>query len=139
MYHKLLLKKHRETLHPHHIYQIGVLFYFLVGAVLFFLYYIFIEKKHLDMSVAQWYFVIPWLIAYAAINLRLRSHIRVYERIAPMKRPVVHWAILGIVLLLIHAQPIDYERIYSMDIAFSIFSLFLADSYWDFKKITLFQ
>jgi hypothetical protein len=35
-------------------------------------------------------------------------------------------------------EPNDLKRIYSVDFAFFIFTLLLADSYWDFKKMKLF-
>jgi len=49
--------------------------------------------------------------------------------------------LLGITLIAFHLQPQDdyLEKIQALDISFAIFSLFLADGYWDFKKIKLFK
>lgn len=87
----------------------------------------------------QWYFIIPWMIGYTFYCLKLRSKIRVYERISPQKRHIGYWILLGISIIMIHLEPTNLERIYAIDFAFIIFSLFLADSYWDFQKLKLFN
>jgi len=127
---------HKHYLHPHHIYQLEVIFLFVVGVFLLFPYWMLVEEYHLDMTVWQWYFLIPWMIFFTLYSLYQRSKISPEERVSPLKRPIAHWVLLGISLIAFHMQPIDYERMYGIDIAFIIFSLFLADSYWDFRNLS---
>lgn len=53
-----------------------------------------------------------------------------------MKRPIIHWIILGISIVYLAAQPNDLEKMRSLNYAFIIFSLFVADGYWDFVKLS---
>lgn len=91
------------------------------------------------MTIWQWYFIIPWMTGYTFYCLKLRSKIKAYERISPQKRHIGYWILLGISIIMIHLEPTDLERIYAIDFAFIIFSIFLADSYWDFQKLKLFN
>jgi hypothetical protein len=40
--------------------------------------------------------------------------------------------LLGIALIAYQLEPVNLARYYSVDIPFAVFTLFLADSYWDF-------
>jgi hypothetical protein len=133
----MFISHHR--LHEHHIYQLEVIFLFVFGFFLLIPYYLIIQEINLDLTIWQWYFVIPWMAFYCFYSLKQRGKIPNNERISPLKRPIGHWVLLGILLIAYHLQPIDYEQMYSIDIAFMIFSLFLADSYWDFEKLKLFS
>jgi len=84
------------------------------------------------MTVYQWYFTIPWTAIFVAWGLTLRGKIPQGERITPLKRPIVHWVLLGIAIIAYQLEPVNLERYYSFDLTFVIFTLFLADSYWDF-------
>lgn len=120
---------------PHHRYQIEIILLFVAGFFLFIPYFIFIEELFLDMQVWQWAFFYPWVTFYVLYSLKTRKTITKYEQINPLKRPVVHWVLLGISLIVLHQQPADPTDLQSLDLMFGIFSLFLADSYWDFKDI----
>ncbi len=124
--------KSHKHLHPHHIYQLEVIFLFVIGFLLFFTYFLVIEKYQLDMTVYQWYFTIPWTLLFAAWGLKLRGRIPKGERISPLKRPIVHWILLGMAIIAYQLEPMNLERYYSFDLTFIVFTLFLADSYWDF-------
>ncbi|MFA4831378.1 MAG: hypothetical protein WC862_04425 [Patescibacteria group bacterium] len=132
------MKLSHHRLHPRHIYQLEIIFLFAAGIFLMFPYYLLVEEYRLDMTVWQWYYIIPWMIFYTLYGLKQRAKIPADERISPLKRPIGHWMLLGITIIMIHLQPINLERIYGIDAAFAILSLFLADSYWDFKKLKLF-
>ncbi len=79
----------------------------------------------------------PFLIFYTVYCLKERSKIGPEERVSPLKRPIGHWVLLGIMLIAFHLQPQDdyLEKIQALNIAFAVFSLFLADGYWDFEKV----
>jgi len=134
----MIVSHHRYRLHAHHIYQLEIILLFAFGFFLLVPYYLLMRELNLDMTDAQWYFVLPWLIFYSIYCLRLRSKIPNNERIKPANRHIAHWVLLGILLIIYHLQPIDYEKMYSVDIMFMVFSVFLADSYWDFEKLKLF-
>ena len=86
----------------------------------------------LDIATYQWYFTIPWTIVYTLSCLWLRSNVPPGDQIAPLKRPLVHWVLLGILLIAYQTVPTDLSRLYSFDIPFIVFTLFMADAYWDF-------
>ncbi|MBU2542800.1 hypothetical protein KJ785_04550 [Patescibacteria group bacterium] len=133
---RFLSYKHHENFPQHHHYQIAVIFLFVFGIFLFVPYYLVIDEFNLNMNDYQWYFFIPFLIFFTVYCLKERSKIKPEERVNPMKRPIGHWILLGITLIAFHIKPQDnyLEKIQALDISFAIFSLFLADGYWDFKK-----
>ncbi|MBD3311509.1 MAG: hypothetical protein GF349_03365 [Candidatus Magasanikbacteria bacterium] len=129
-----------HVMSPHHHYQMTVIFLFVFGFFLVIPYYQLVNILQYDIQTWQWYFFWPWLIFYCLYCLVQRSKITRKEMLNPLKRPIMHWVLLGITIVLIHTQKeTNLTDIYSLDIAFSVFSLFLADSYWDFKKINLFK
>lgn len=121
-----------KRLHPHHIYQLEVIFLFFLGFLLFFAYAVMVNTYNLDMTSYQWYFTLPWAVIYSLWCLHIRNKIPPGERISPLKRPVGHWMLLGIALIAYQLEPVNLARYYSVDIPFAVFTLFLADSYWDF-------
>ena len=132
---KFVSYKHHD-LTAHHHYQITVIFLFIFLIFLFVPFYFLVEEYHLDLQEYQWYFFIPMLIFYTVYCLKERGKIEPGERIDPLKRPIMHWVLLGISLIILHLQPQEnhLEKITALNWAFLIFSLFMADSYWDFKK-----
>jgi len=130
--------KHTD-LEPHHKYQLEVIFLFVAGFFLFFPYYYVIEDVlSLDMDVLQWYFFFPWALFYVLFSLHTRATVPKKERIAPIKRPIGHWILLGIAIVALQVHDYAITPLYSLDIIYIIGSLFLADSYWDFtdrKKV----
>ncbi len=137
---KFISYKH-HYLSPHHHYQMAVIFLFFFLLLLFIPYHIFTQELNLDMQEYQWYFFIPMTIFYAIYCLVERGRIGEEERVNSLKRPIVHWVLLGISLiaLQLHPQENYLEKITALNFVFAVFSLFLADSYWDFKKIKFFR
>ena len=133
---KFISYKYRDIPNHHH-YQMAVIFLFVFGVFLFVPYYLVVDEFNLNMNDYQWYFFIPFLIFYTVYCLKQRSKIGPEERVSPLKRPIGHWILLGIMLIAFHLQPQDdyLEKIQALNIAFAVFSLFLADGYWDFKKV----
>lgn len=126
-----MLQQHHE-LCPHHRYQLEVIFLFVFGFFLLFPYYLLIEELGLETELWQWAFSAPWILFYSWYSLATRDKIPKSERRRPMKRPIGHWILLGLALLLLHLQPTNLKNLYSFDLMFAAFTLFLADSYWDF-------
>lgn len=120
---------------PHHHYQLTVIFLFIFGFFLFFPFYLIIKNFALDGQTWQWYFFFPWMIFYIIYCLKQRNKIGPEEQISPLKRPIMHWILLGLSILILQLQPNDLKNYYTVDYAFIIFSIFLADGYWDFRKL----
>ena len=137
---KKFLSSPYHVLTPHHHYQMTVIFLFVFGFFLVIPYYQMIEILELDIQTWQWYFFWPWVTFYSLYCLFQRTKIKRSEMRNPLKRPIIQWILLGITIILIHTQQeTNLNDIYSLDIGFTIFTIFLADSYWDFKKINLFK
>ncbi len=124
------------NLPAHHHYQLTTIFLFVFGFFLFFPFYTFIDELGLDKNKWQWYFFIPWMAFYIFYCLKQRAKILPDELVSPIKRPLGHWLLLGLSILMMQLQPNDLKHLYSADYAFVIFSIFLADGYWDFKKLS---
>jgi len=131
-------QKHCD-LSPHHRYQLEIIFLYTVCLFLFIPYYLFLEEFQLDKSSYQWYFFFPFMIFYTVYSLNTRNKITDEEKINPRKRHIIHWVLFGLIVIFMQLQPSDLSKLQSVDLSFFVFSLFLADSYWDFKKISLFK
>ena len=127
--------KHQSLL-PHHHYQMTVILLFVFFVFLFVPYYFAMEEFKLDMQEWQWYFFLPLMLFYSVYCLRERSKIQPEERVDPLKRPIAHWVLLGVTILAYQLQPQEnqLEKLAALNFAFIIFSIFLADSYWDFRN-----
>jgi len=135
---KKIITSDYKILSQRHHYQLTVILLFTFGFLLIIPYYLLIQMLNLNKYAYQWYFFVPWMFFYIIYCLVQRSKIKVYERRPARKRPIGHWVILGLVIIYIHLQPSSLEDLYSLDLGFLIFTLFLADSYWDFRKIVVF-
>lgn len=126
--------------HPHicahHRYQLEVIFLFIAGFFLIFPYYLFLETYGLSVETWQWLFFIPWLAFYISYCLYERNQIPDTEMRAPLIRPIGHWVIFGLSLVVMHEESQLFHGLgtEALDLAFIVFSLFLADSYLDFHK-----
>lgn len=132
------LHKHQH-LPAHHRYQLEVFFLFVVSFFLVIPFWMILDAYGLDIRRWEWAFFWSWLVLYVGYSLWMRSKISRDERINPLKRPIAHWVLLGITLIAIHLQPTDLQQMQILDPMFAVFSIFLADSFWDFKKIKLFR
>ncbi len=124
------------NLSPHHHYQYSVIFLFVFGFFLFFPFYLIIKNFDLDGQIWQWYFFFPWMAFYIIYCLKQRAKILPVEELNPLKRHLIHWILLGLTLVMMAMQPNDLKNYRAIDYAFIIFSLFLADGYWDYKKLS---
>lgn len=131
---KFLSIKH-HCLCPHHHYQMTVILTYFFSFFIFFPFYLLLDELKLDKNIWQWSFFIPWIIIYSFYNLKQRMKIKDNERINPLKRPIIHWLLLGITIIALLIQPIDLSgRLIVLDYSFIVFSIFVADGYWNFKN-----
>jgi len=125
----------QEKLCAHHHYQMSIILTYILSIFLFIAFYFILDYKNVDKNTWQWFFFVPWTIIYSWYNLKQRVKIKNNERIKPLKRPIIHWIILGLAILFLLIQPIDLSgRLKTLDYSFIIFTLFVADGYWDFKN-----
>ncbi|MCX6779845.1 MAG: hypothetical protein NT034_01540 [Candidatus Magasanikbacteria bacterium] len=118
-------------------YQLDIIFLFL--AILFFLLAFFYALKYMgvDPHDYEWYTALPLIIFYLTYTLRLRDKIAITDRRALTTKSMLYWIALGVSLFSSYATPISAKDYWSLNVLYLIFSLLLADSYWDFKKMTL--
>ncbi len=115
----------------------SVVFWFILYFVLFITYFVYTDRYNVDINTYQWYYFIPLMTIYVIYNLKLRNKISPEERVDPLRRPIMHWIILGISSLTIYTETGNLEtRPESLVIAFIIFTIFAADGYWDFQEKT---
>ena len=126
-----------KPLNPLHHYQLGVIFLFIFSFGLFIPYLVLLDLYEVDQKIWGWYFIIPWTILYTLYCLYLRGKIPSGERVSALKRPIGHWAVLGVMIVYLNIiKNSEFQTIYpAFNFAFILFSLFIADSYWDFRKL----
>ncbi|MEK7643909.1 MAG: hypothetical protein AAB390_01250 [Patescibacteria group bacterium] len=130
------LGRHPHRLSPLHHYQLGMIFSFVLGMFFYIVYLVLIENYQLEEMRWGWYYIIPWAIIYTIYCLHLRGKINGAVKINALKRPFAHWVILGISLIYFNViRENEFQSLHpSLNAAFVLFSLFMADSYWDFVK-----
>lgn len=117
----------------------GVLFVYLVSFFVFVISHVLFETFGYNAERLSWYMIVFWSIGYTGYCLKLRDHIAADERLSPLKRPIAHWVALGIIIIYLNViETSEAQRLYpAINFSFIIFTLFLSDSYWDFKKSRL--
>ncbi len=85
----------------------------------------------------EWYIVGPTILLYFTYMWKIRSAIELKERRRLTGKTLAYWIALGITLFVSYAGPIPAKDYWSINLLFIVFTLLLADSYWDFEKITV--
>lgn len=119
-------------------YQLDIIFLFFAFQIYIWLGFIALNKYLLiDPRDYEWYIVGPFIILYFLYIWQIRNKINISERRQVTGKSLVYWIALGILLFATYGGPIPAAEYWSIDAFFIMFTLFLADSYWDFKKMTL--
>lgn len=118
-------------------YQLDIIFLFAALLIFIMLFFYFISYFGEDPHKFEPLVAGPLIILYAAYMWELRSKIRLSERRSLTSRSLVLWIILGISLFIVFDKPVPAKEYLSLNILFALFTVFLADSYWDFKKISI--
>ncbi len=118
-------------------YQLDIIFLFF--ALLIFISLLFFGLSYFgeDPHNFQWYTAGPLIVLYFAYIWEIRSKIKISERRKLTGKTLIYWIALGIILFANFSSPISAKEYMTVNILFIIFTLLLADSYWDFKKISL--
>ena len=119
---------------PLHQYQNGILISFVLSLAIFVV-YIALSNGMITTTLEKTV-GICWLVLYTSFCLWLRRRIPDRKRIGGLKRPIVHWVLLGISLIYFNiVRPSDFQFLYPIiNIGFVLFALFSADAHWDFRK-----
>ncbi|MEK7131769.1 MAG: hypothetical protein AAB797_03525 [Patescibacteria group bacterium] len=118
-------------------YQLDIIFLFF--ALLIFIGLLFFGLSYFgeDPHKFEWYTAGPLVILYFAYVWEIRNKINISERRNLTGKTLIYWIALGIILFANFNAPISAREYLTVNLLFIIFTLLLADSYWDFKKITL--
>lgn len=119
---------------PLHQYQTGVLISFVLSLAIFVV-YIALDNDTITASTEK-IIGVCWLVLYSIFCLWLRQRIPDGQRVGGLKRPIIHWVLLGIALVYFNiVKPSDFQFLYPIiNIGFVLFTLFSADAHWDFRK-----
>jgi len=117
-------------------YQLDIIFLFVAFIIITGLSFFAIEKLGHNPDSYQWYIGIPLMALYTVYLLSIREKICIADRRSITAKSLIYWVILGITIVALYAKPISAQQFWSINLFFIIFTLMLADSYWDFKAIT---
>lgn len=118
-------------------YQLDIIFLFV--ALLIFIGLAFFSLKYFgeDPHKFEWLMAGPLIVLYFAYCWEIRDKIQIAERRNLTVKSLIYWIALGITLFASYAEPIGVKDYLSVNVLFIVFTLLLADSYWDFAKISL--
>lgn len=118
-------------------YQLDIIFlFFSLLAIIWSIFYL-LQYLGADAHRYEWQAAGPLIIIYAAALWQIRAKIRLDEHRKLTGYTLFYWIILGITLLFSYSSPLPAASYYPVELLFVIFTLYLADSYWDFRKLTL--
>ncbi len=117
-------------------YQLDIIFLFFALGVLLWLSLYGLGRLGLSPDRYQWYLGGPVIVYYTLHLWHIRRNIRAADRREVTTKTLIYWIALGSILFASYQAPLPAARFWSFDLLFIIFTLHLADSYWDFKKLT---
>lgn len=118
-------------------YQLDIIFLFFALLIIIGLVFYGLSYFGEDPHNFEWYTAGPLVVLYFAYVWEIRSKINIAERRSVTGKTLIYWIALGITLFVNFNAPISAREYLTVNLLFIIFTLLLADSYWDFKKITL--
>lgn len=117
-------------------YQVDIIFlYFALMTLIWVMFFLIQEYMGADPHRYEWFVNGPLLLYYMAYLYQVRAKINIADRRRLTAKTLFYWLALGIILFATHLTPISVKQYWSLEIFFIVFTLFLADSYWDFKKM----
>ena len=84
----------------------------------------------------EWFISLPLLLIYLLLLSKIRRHIKQQEHRALTGKTLLYWIIFGSLLMASYATPLPATDYWSLELIFILFTLFLADSYWDFRTLS---
>ncbi len=117
-------------------YQLEIVFLFFGLTGILWSVLSLLNLQGLDAHKFEWYVALPALIFYIVMLLKIRKRIKHQEHRALTGRSLAYWLALGVVLFASYDTPLSVLDYWSLEIMFILFTIFLADSYWDFRNLT---
>jgi len=118
-------------------YQLDIIFLFFAFILILWSYFYGLKYLGADPHDFEWIVSVPLIIIYVAYLNHLRNKIDLKSRRKVTGKTMVYWIALGISIVLTYSTSVAARDYWSFRIFYILFTLFLADSYWDFKAITL--
>lgn len=118
-------------------YQLDIIFLFFAFILILWSYFYGLKYLGADPHDFEWIVSAPLIIIYVAYLNYLRNKIDIKSRRKATSKTMIYWIALGISIVLTYSTPVAARDYWSFRIFYILFTLFLADSYWDFKAITL--
>ncbi len=118
-------------------YQLDIIFLFFALILIMWSYFYALKYLGVDPHRYEWLVAGPLLCFYSLYIYNIRNKIAIADRRNLTTKSLVYWILLGISLFSTYATPIPAKDYWSLNALFFVFTLFLADSYWDFTSITL--
>ena len=118
-------------------YQLDLIFLFFALLILVWALFYGLEYLGADPHEYEWLIVGPLLLIYFVWMFSVRNSISLHERRALTGTTLFYWIALGIAMVASYSTPVPASDYWSINALFLVFTLFLADSYWDFKALTV--
>ncbi|MFA6547699.1 MAG: hypothetical protein WCT11_01995 [Candidatus Magasanikbacteria bacterium] len=118
-------------------YQLDIIFLFFALILIMWSYFYGLQYFGVDPHRYEWFVAGPLLFFYIIYVFKIRNQITIADRRSLTTKSLVYWILLGISLFATYNTPIPAKDYWSLNALFFAFTLFLADSYWDFAGITL--
>ena len=118
-------------------YQLDIIFLFFALMILLWTIFYSLQRLGADPHKYEWYAAAPLLFIYFIFLWQIREKINRHERRALTGETLCYWIAFGSILFFSYAAPLPAKDYWSFEVLFIMFTIFLADSYWDFKRISL--
>jgi len=118
-------------------YQLDIIFLFFALILIMWSYFYGLKYLGADPHRYEWILATPLIIFYIVYIFKIRNQITLADRRSLTTKSLVYWILLGISLFSTYTTPIPAKDYWSLNALFFVFTIFLADSYWDFVSITL--
>lgn len=118
-------------------YQLDIIFLFFAFIVIIGLFFYLLKYLGTDPHDYEWFLILPLILIYYFYLISIRNKISIKDRRQLTGKSIFYWLLLGIIIVLEYQNPIGAKDYWSVNLFFLIFTLLLADSYWDFREINL--
>jgi len=118
-------------------YQLDIIFLFFALITVVGLSFFALKYLGADPHNYEWIIAGPLILFYFLYLMKIRKLINIKDRRQITSKSLIYWIILGIGLFSGYSSPIGAKEYWSVNLLFLIFTLMLADSYWDFRTINI--
>lgn len=118
-------------------YQLDIIFLFFAFSIIIGVAFNSLTRFNADPHDYEWFIAGPIIILYFLYLWQIREKINLSDRRKMTGKSLLYWIVLGITLIMSYSSPISVKEYWSINVLFIIFTLLLADSYWDFKAMTV--